>query len=189
VSFVNQSELASEAGVSRQIISRYVKQGKIKTREDGGINLNEGLQVLSKIKTKGSNGNGNDKDKKRSLWEEQARLAGHKADIAEMESRKLAKELVEVDLVVAEFGKLVTAVRQRLLGLGSRLAPQLSKKPPAFIKRKLDTAIDEVLNEFGKYNAETGECGPVKSAHTNRKSGWNVKAKGPANRKPVGKQI
>lgn len=106
-----------------------------------------------------------------------------------MESKKLSEELVEVDRVVAEFGKLVTAVRQRLLGLGSRLAPQLSKKAPAFIKRKLDADIDEVLNEFGKYSAETGECGPVEPARTNRKSGANVKAKGPADRKPVGKQI
>jgi len=184
VSFVNQSELAREAGISRQIISRYVKQGEIPNKRDGKIDLEEGLKVLAEIEAKGSNGNGN--DSKPTLWEEQARLAGHKADIAEMESRKLAKELVEVDLVVAEFGKLVTAVRQRLLGLGSRLAPQLSKKSPKVIKRKLDTAIDEVLNEFGKYNAETGECGPTEPAHTHRKSGENVKAKGPVNRKSVG---
>jgi len=188
---VTKAEFARLTGRSKQYIGRLCDRGTLKLA-NGLINVVEGIKALEGLKTngKGSSGNGNDTNgEKPTLWEEQARLAGHKADIAEMESRKLARELVEVDHIVAEFGKLVFAVRQRLLGLGSRLAPQLSKKPPAFIKQKLDAAIDEVLNEFGKYNAETGECGPSEPAHTHRKSGTDLKAKGPANRKPVGKQI
>ena len=184
-----QLDGANYLGTTPQQLSRWKQSGKIRTNTSGKIEKGELDRFKADYldKSNGSNGNGNDKDKKRSLWEEQARLAGHKADIAEMESKKLSEELVEVDLVVAEFGKLVTAVRQRLLGLGSRLAPQLSKKSPKVIKRKLDTAIDEVLNEFGKYNAETGECGPAEPARTNRKTRADLKAKGPANRKPVGK--
>jgi len=188
VNLVNQPELAHDLDVSKQYINKLVKKGVLRPRKDGKLDREKSVEIVRNLKSKGSNGNGNGNGNggKPTLWEEQARLAGHKADIAEMESRKLAKELVEVDLVVAEFSKLVFAVRQRLLGLGSRLAPQLSKKPPAFIKRKLDAAIDEVFNEFGKYNAETGECGPSEPAHTHRKSGTDLKAKGPVNRKPVG---
>ena len=156
-----QLDGAKYLGTTPQQLSRWKQSGKIRTNASGRIDKDEldRFKAGYMDKSNGSNGNGG----KPTLWEEQARLAGHKADIAEMESRKLAEELVEVDLVVAEFSKLVFAVRRRLLGLGSRLAPQLSKKSPKVIKQKLDTIIDEVRNEFGKYNAEIGECGPTQS--------------------------
>lgn len=152
-------------GTTKQQINRYVKSGRIPLNSEGKIDKKELDRFKAEYldKSNGSNGDGKGKDKKRSLWEEQARLVGHKADIAEMESKKLAKKLVEVDRVVAEFGKLVTAVRQRLLGLGSKLASVGSSKPPEKLKKIIDDEIDRTLNEFGIYIAESGECGPTQT--------------------------
>ena len=169
------------------MVSHHAGRGAFPKRKDGKFDLDEAKRALDKIKNKGGNGNGNGKDSKPTLWVEQARLAGHNADIKAMESRKMAGELVEVDLVLNEFGKFMFAVRQRLLGMGSRLAPQLAKKTAAYIKREIDGAVDEALDEFAKYNATTGECRPPKPARKNRKSRAKDKAKGKAHRKRVGK--
>jgi len=170
VSFVTQSELARLANVTRQIVNRKVQKGEIKLSGDRLVDVEKGLAVLGKNKQK-ENGNGT----KPSYWDEQTRLAGHKADLAAMESKRRAHELVEADLAAKEFGKFVFAVRQRFLGMGSRLAPQLAKKTAAFIKRGIDEAVDEALDEFGKYNPETGDCGPVKPARKARKGGPKAK--------------
>ena len=154
----NQNDLAKLRDVSRQLVNKYVAQGKIPKLKDELIDLAEGLRILTEIKTKGK-GNGNGDGGKPGLRDEQARLAGHKADIAEMESRKMAGELVEVALVLAEFSKFVSAVRQRFLGLGTKLVPVVfAQKSPAGIKKVTDGAIHEALNQFEYYNAESGKC-------------------------------
>lgn len=161
---IGKTESFIEAGRSRQFVSKCVAQGKIPTNPDETINLAKGKKILAEMKDQGSakcgsaNGNGNGKGKKNSYWDEQSRLTRHKADIAKMESKKLVGKLVTIDKVDSVFGKAVTAVRQRFLGLGSRLAPILTNKSPAFIKREIDAVIYEALNEFGTYIPESGEC-------------------------------
>ena len=157
---IGKTESFIEAGRSRQFVSKCVAQGKIPTNPDETINLAKGKKILAEMKDQGSakSGSGNGKGEKTSYWDEQSRLTRHKADIAEMDSKKLAGKLVTIDEVDSVFGKLVTAVRQRFLGLGWRLAPILTNKPPAFIKREIDAVIYEALNEFGTYIPESGEC-------------------------------
>lgn len=95
-----------------------------------------------------------------------------------MDSKKLAGKLVTIDEVDSVFGKLVTAVRQRFLGLGSRLAPILANKSAADLKKIIDDAVYEALNEFGHYNAESGECEPpskIKNKSIKRKTHKKIK--------------
>lgn len=180
----NQNDLAELADVSRQLVNKYVAQGKIPKQKDGTIDLGKALQILNKIKTKGK-GNGNGNGKPPGLWDEQARLAGHKADIAEMESKKMAGQLVEVDLVMLEFNKFVAAVRSRLLAVSTKIAPTAAKKSAAVVQKIIHGAITEALSEFRHYNADTGECRPPRVKKTGRKRGGKIRTTTRPKRKRV----
>jgi phage terminase Nu1 subunit (DNA packaging protein) len=84
-----------------------------------------------------------------SLSEERTRLTKFQADLAELQLRKASGKLIESKRAAQVWGEIVTAIRQRLLGLASRLAPQVatSQSIPD-IKERLDAAIGEVLNEL-----------------------------------------
>jgi len=184
---VNYTELAKLAGCSKQYVAKLVAQGRIPLNDDGTINRVVGLRILAEVKSKGSaengngneNGNGKEKPKaktgKPTLHSEQARLVGFKADIAEMESKKLAGELVTIDEVGIVFGRLVVAVRQRFLGLGNRVAPIGANKSAPELCEIIDEAVYGALNEFGKYNAETGKCRVQKPNRKGRKASRKTK--------------
>lgn len=182
----NQNDLAELADVSRQLVNKYVAQGKILKLKDGTINLGEALQILNEIKTKGK-GNGNGNGKPPGLWDEQARLAGHKADIAGMESKKMAGELVEVEVALDEIGKFVSAVRARLLSVASKIAPTVAKKSTAVCHQVIHGAITEALSEFRHYNPDTGECRPRRAQKRVKKRGGKNRTSARSKHKRVGK--
>ncbi len=81
---ISQAEYARQRNRAKSLISRYVKQGRVKlkdgkvdpTQADAALGFTGGEIVNEK------NGNG-----KPNLWDERARLVGFKADIAEMYSK------------------------------------------------------------------------------------------------------
>lgn len=166
-------EAAEFLDSTKQQVNRWVKAGRLRLNANKKTDQDE-LERFAAEQDDKQNG-------KLNLFDEQARLTKINADLKELDLRNRQGELVEVDAVVGEVGKLVFAVRQRLLGLGSRLAPVLAKRPAGFIKDEIDKAIHETLNEFGKYNAESGECGPAKSTRKSRKP--RAKSKAPAKTK------
>lgn len=181
---VNYTELAKEAGRSKQYVSQLVARGDIPTNEDGTINRLIGLRVLAeKKKSTEKNGNGKEngkgKPKKktgdRTLHQAQARLADLKADIAQIEFDRLAGSVVTIDEVDIVFGRLVVAVRQRFLGLGNRVAPIGANKSAPELCEIIDDAVYGALNEFGTYNAETGKCRVQKSNRKGRKASRKTK--------------
>ena len=187
---VTKAEFARLTGRSKQYIGRLCDRGTLKLA-DGLINIVEGIKALEGLKTngKGSSGNGNDTNGgKPTLWDEQARLAGHKADIAEMESLKLKEKLVEVDAVVGEYDKLFTAIRQRMLSMATKLTPVLfnAKTKPA-LQAKLDEECHRVLNEIANYDADTGKLGKAEPPKKNKPAGKKAKASAKADSKRVGK--
>ena len=187
---VNYTELAKEYGCSKQYVAQLVARGDIPTNDDGTINRVIGLRVLAE-KAKGSaengngkkNGNGKEngkgKPKKktgdRTLHQAQARLAGLKADIAQIEFNILDGSVVTIDEVTVVFGRLVVAVRQRFLGLGNRVAPIGANKSAPELCEIIDDAVYGALNEFGSYNAETGKCRVQKSNRRGRKPSRKTK--------------
>lgn len=181
---LNYTELAKEAGCSKQWVAQLVDRGDIPTNEDGTINRVIGLKILAEKKKSAKkngneNGNGKEKSKKKTgkptLNQEQARLAGLKADIAQIEYDRLAGEVVTIDEVDIVFGRLVVAVRQRFLGLGNRVAPIGANKSAPELCAIIDDAVYGALNEFGKYNAETGKCRVQKSNRKGRKASRKTK--------------
>ena len=83
-----------------------------------------------------------------SLTDERTRLIRCQADLAEIELKKARGELISSKRAMASWRDVVQAVRQRLLGLPTRLAPIVaSSKSIPQVKEKLEEAIYEVLNE------------------------------------------
>jgi hypothetical protein len=84
-----------------------------------------------------------------SLTDERTRLTKYQADLAEIELKKAHGELIQSKIAMAMWAEVITAVRQRLLGLPTRLAPIISTaQSMSEIKEKIDHGIHEVLNEF-----------------------------------------
>lgn len=84
-----------------------------------------------------------------SLTEERTRLTKTQADMAELLFRKSSGDLIQSKKASQVWGEIVTTIRQRLLGLSTRLAPQVatSQSIPE-IKERIDAAIHEVLSEL-----------------------------------------
>ena len=186
-----RSELARRAKRSKNYVGKLVSRGDIPINDDGLIDLDLGLKVIAeKAKRSTANGNGKKngngkgngkaKPKKKSgiptLHQEQARLAGLKADIAQIEFNRLAGEVVTIAEVDVVFGRLVVAVRQRFLGLGNRVAPTGANKSAPELCEIIDDAVHGALNEFGTYNARTGKCRIQKSNPKRRKTRRKTKA-------------
>ncbi len=83
------------------------------------------------------------------------RLIAAKAERAETENRVRAGELVSAVEVTSEFGKMITAVRQRLLSIGHKLAPALAVEEDALACQALiDDEVYQALAEFAGFKSE-----------------------------------
>ncbi len=83
------------------------------------------------------------------LEEEKARLIKAQADKAELEAARLREELIEVEQVEAMWSRLVMHLRQALLALPGRLAPQvITAQSRQEAEHMLESAIYEALTEL-----------------------------------------
>lgn len=119
-----------------------------------------------------------------SLTEERTRYTKYQADIAEITLRKERGQIIDTQIAMKVWGEVVTSVRQKLLGMPTRLAPLIatSQSIPE-IKDRLDHAIEEVLNEFTNPDL-TGIAGNKSSS----KGIEVIPTPAKTNHKPVGGQ-
>jgi len=91
-----------------------------------------------------------------SLTDERTRLTKFQADLAELQYKKANGELIDSKLASSVWGEIVAAIRQKLLGLPTRLAPILSTSQsiPEF-RDVLEKAVYEVLNELTNPDLES----------------------------------
>ena len=83
------------------------------------------------------------------LEDEKARLVKAQADKAELEAARLREELIEVEQVEATWIRLVMHLRQALLALPRRLAPQvITAQNIQEAEHMLETVIHEALTEL-----------------------------------------
>ena len=95
-------------------------------------------------------------DKPESFLEAQARKESATADLRELELAKRRGELVEVAEVKSFLGGMITAARNRLLGIGSKLGPDLAQEPDAInCQAMIDLEIREALDELKEYRQDS----------------------------------
>lgn len=87
--------------------------------------------------------------------QEMARKNKELADKTALENRVKRDELVEASEIDSAWTDIALAIRSKLLGIGSKLAPVLvNHSKPATIKKQLDIAMRQVLEELSKHNDE-----------------------------------
>lgn len=130
-----------------------------------------------------------------SLTDERTRLTKYQADLAEIQLKKERGELITSAIAIEAWGRVVSAVRQKLLALSTRLAPVVATTQSLpEIKERIDSATHEVLNELANpdFTEYRNSSLPISPGHAgasgNQKEPKAVRASPPPHRKPVGGQ-
>jgi len=143
--WVSQSQVAREVGCSQQYISLLIKQG---------LSSNSKKQVRKKDVV-ARLGKDNKKNNGFDYWFEKARHEKIKADLAELELAEKNRELISQNLIEEHLTKIFISIRQRLLSLPTKAAPMLhTKKTIHYVKKYLETEIDQILSELASYDPE-----------------------------------
>lgn len=91
----------------------------------------------------------------RKLAEARAERELHEAAIADMRRRRMADELVEREAVEAAAFKTSRMMRDQLLGLPARLAPELATVSDAWtVERTLEAALRRILEDVARITGE-----------------------------------
>jgi phage terminase Nu1 subunit (DNA packaging protein) len=100
-----------------------------------------------------------------SLTDERTRLTKLQADLAEIELKKAHGQMISTKRAMHFWGEVVSAVRQRLLGLPTRLAPVVATRSIPQAKERIEMAVHEVLAELSNpdlvMSARSDEAGGV----------------------------
>lgn len=84
-------------------------------------------------------------------WKEQeVRLKRAKADREEMEAAKMRGTLIEREVVLRQYGQLVSAFRARVLRIGSTVAPRAIGCTAAQMKQMIDDEVWDALSELSR---------------------------------------
>jgi phage terminase Nu1 subunit (DNA packaging protein) len=85
---------------------------------------------------------------------QRVRLTRARADMAEMERKQLAEELIPADDVESAWSVVVSAMRARLVAVPSKAAPTLVGKTAIEVQNSLREHINEALEELARVNIE-----------------------------------
>lgn len=160
---VSKKDLAEFFGVTDKTVSSWVSQGApyVRKGEKGGRAgswLFDTEDVIAwreeKLRERAS-GSSEATD----LNEAKRRRAAAEAERAEIELRQLRGDLVEIKSVAKTVGDEYAALRAKLLGIPSKLGPQLlgvedAAEATNLIEREIFAALEE-LSQDGQLGAET----------------------------------
>ena len=92
-------------------------------------------------------------DKAPNQWNEKALHEIAKRELAELDLKLKSNQVVEVDQIGDHLDKIFSTVRQKLLGIPSKVAPLVqAEEPVGGVRIVLESAIFEVLSELSEYN-------------------------------------
>jgi len=145
--WVTGYELAKIVGVTPQRISALKKQGRIKESKRG-YHVPTCKQII--LESRETNGKHLPVESKyKTLTDARTAHETQKAKLAELEFRKRSGELVEKDEMIKFCSEIITVVRARLLGIGSKVSPDIAglesiKKIKAIIDKEINDALTEL---------------------------------------------
>ena len=142
---VSQRQMASALGLSTTRVNELINE-KVLIRDeshlDGRLMLYDSLEnyfLSKKPTTSGA-----------SFWNERALHEKAKRELAELTLAQRRGELCEISQVERELGEVLTDCRNKLLGLGHKLANRLAGKTAAVISDIIDGEIIEILEELSR---------------------------------------
>lgn len=138
------AEIATLLGISSAMVSKLASEGVLPRAGRGEYDAAACVQAYLRHRL---NSAAKDDPTARGLMSERSRLTRAKADAAEREARVRAGELVEADKIEAAWVSVVTAARNRLRLIPSKVAPRVvGMKSPADAQELLRKEIDDALH-------------------------------------------
>lgn len=144
-----QTEMARALGISQQRVSQMLKEDIMVRDKSGAVLVIESLKNFYNMRTSdGSDGEELD------LNVEKAKYERTKREIAELKLAMMERKVYSARTVELVLTEMLSNLRTQLLGLPSKLAPQLEKKKKEKIYEVMTKEIEEKLAELSEYTPE-----------------------------------
>lgn len=150
---VSQSNLARAIGVTSGRVSQLIQEG-IVLRDDrdsrGGVFLVQSIRNYGALK----NGRDGEGDDDLDYISEKAKHERVKREIAELRLAKMERRVYDAKTVELVLTEMLSNLRTQILGLPSKLAPQLEGKTRDQIYEVMTRELEERLSELSEYTPE-----------------------------------
>lgn len=147
---VSQSNLARAIGITHGRVSQLIQEG-IVLRDDkdmrGGVYLVQSVRNYGAMKGGGA-------DDELDYLSEKAKHEKVKREIAELRLAKMENRAYDAKTVELVLTEMLSNLRTQLLGMPSKLAPQLEGKPRGQIYELMTRELEERLSELSEYTPE-----------------------------------
>lgn len=156
-----QAEMARVLGISQPRVHQLIDDGIVIKNNTGAVLFVESLKNYYKLKL-GSSENGEEID----YMKEKAKHEKIKREIAELRLAKMQAQVYDSRTVELVMTEMLSNLRTQLLGLPSKLAPQLEMKKKAEISPLIISELEEKLSELSNYKPEmftTEDVGEVET--------------------------
>ena len=139
---ISQTEAARRLFCHRSTVVKYINEGRLRRYSGGKVDEDE-IRDFAKNRTTGESPD---------YYVERARHEQYKADLAQLELKRKSRELIPLDDVNADWARMITAAKTRLLGLPSKVAVRLPncddvREMEQIIKASILEALDELSSE------------------------------------------
>lgn len=146
----SQSNLAKALGLSRQRVSQLLQEGVLATDEKNNILVIK--SVINYVKYKGQSSAEEESSPDDAVFEvEKAKNERAKRKIAELKLAKMNGEVYSADTVEQVMTEMLVNLRTQLLGLPTKLAPQLQNITKEEAYNLLTQEIEDKLSELSEY--------------------------------------
>lgn len=148
---VSQSNLARAIGITHGRVSQLIQEG-IVLRDDkdmrGGVYLVQSVRNYGAMKGDGGT------DDELDYLSEKAKHEKVKREIAELRLAKMENRAYSARTVELVLTEMLSNLRTQILGMPSKLAPQLEGKPRGHIYEIMTRELEERLSELSEYKPE-----------------------------------
>lgn len=144
-----QTEMARALGISQQRVSQMLKEDIMVRDKSGSVLVIESLKNYYKLRSSES-GDGEEID----LNVEKAKHEKTKREIAELKLAMMEGKAYDARTVELVLTEMLSNLRTQLLGMPSKLAPQLERKKKEKIYELMTKEIEEKLNELSEYTPD-----------------------------------
>ena len=151
---VKQRALANAIGITPARVSQLVKEGVVVRNNDdkgGGVYLYDSVKNYWLTQRKPDEA---EAEETIDYMTEKARHEKTKREIAELKLQKMERNAYTARTVELVMTEMLANLRTQLLGLPSKLAPQLDGKTKEQIYTIMTSEIEEKLSELSEYTPE-----------------------------------
>ncbi|WP_276789923.1 hypothetical protein [Veillonella magna] len=146
-----QTRLANALGITQQRVSQLIKDGIVVKDKNNKVLIIESLKNYYKFQHTGTCGDDADEESL-DYMAEKAKHERTKREIAELKLAKMERNAYSAHTVELVLTEMLSNLRAQLLGLPTKLAPQLEGMTKETIYSRLTEEIEDKLSELSEYS-------------------------------------